>query len=504
MKEFDVLIVGSGLGGLECGYILSKEGYNVCILEKNRQFGGNLQIYVRDKCIFDTGIHYIGGLSEGQNLHQFFKYLGIIDKLKMKKLDEDAFDKISFDGDPIEYKYAQGYDRFRETLISYFPGEKEAIEKYCHGIQDLVSHFPLYHLKEGDETAFFSKNLSVGAKHFIESLTSNTRLRNVLAGNNLLYAGVADKTPLYVHALVLNSYIESSWKLVDGGSQIAKYLVQGIQQLGGTVLNYQEVIKFGFDNHDLTHVETASGERFYAKQFISNAHPTQTMRLISPEKLKKAYRNRMSSLENTTAIFILNLVLKKDTFPYLNYNHYHYKKEDVWDTIETPFEQWPESYALFTPASTKNLVYADCMSIMAYMKFDWMEKWQHSTNMIPRHQQPRGDDYEEFKLVLSDKLINEVEKKFPGIRSQIKSMNSSTPLSFRDYIGNSDGSLYGVLKDYNEPMRTFISPRTKIPNLFLTGQNLNLHGVLGVTIGAIKTCAEFVGMNYLLKRINAV
>ena len=47
MQKFDVVIVGSGLGGLACGTILAKEGYKVCILEKNKQIGGMLQIFVR-------------------------------------------------------------------------------------------------------------------------------------------------------------------------------------------------------------------------------------------------------------------------------------------------------------------------------------------------------------------------------------------------------------------------------------------------------------------------
>ncbi|MEO8583984.1 MAG: NAD(P)-binding protein, partial [Flavitalea sp.] len=76
MEDFDVIIIGSGMGGLVCGSLLSREGYKVCILEKNKQIGGCLQTYVRDKVIFDSGVHYLGGLSKGQNLYQIFKYLG--------------------------------------------------------------------------------------------------------------------------------------------------------------------------------------------------------------------------------------------------------------------------------------------------------------------------------------------------------------------------------------------------------------------------------------------
>ena len=102
-EKYDVVIVGSGLGGLVSAIILAKEGRSVCVLEKNQQYGGNLQTFVRHKTIFDTGVHYIGGLSEGQNLYQYFKYLGIIDDIELKKLDEDGFDIITFDDDETEY-----------------------------------------------------------------------------------------------------------------------------------------------------------------------------------------------------------------------------------------------------------------------------------------------------------------------------------------------------------------------------------------------------------------
>ncbi|HOV10850.1 MAG TPA: NAD(P)-binding protein, partial [Bacteroidales bacterium] len=72
-NKFDVIIIGSGLGGLQCGYILSREGMKVCILEQHSQIGGCLQNFTRDNCLFDTGVHFIGGLDEGQVLNRYFR-----------------------------------------------------------------------------------------------------------------------------------------------------------------------------------------------------------------------------------------------------------------------------------------------------------------------------------------------------------------------------------------------------------------------------------------------
>jgi all-trans-retinol 13,14-reductase len=117
---YDVVIIGSGLGGLACGTILAKEGYKVCVVEKNKQIGGALQTFVRERVIFDSGVHYVGGLDKGQNMYQLFKYLGIMDKLKLRKTDEDVVDGLMFADDPKVYKYAQGYDRFIATLTADF------------------------------------------------------------------------------------------------------------------------------------------------------------------------------------------------------------------------------------------------------------------------------------------------------------------------------------------------------------------------------------------------
>lgn len=503
MKTYDVVIIGSGLGGLLCGYILSKEGYDICILEKNRQLGGNLQIFVRDKCIFDTGIHYIGGLAEGQNLYQYFRYFELMDKLKLHRLDMDRFDVISFDNDPVEYSYAQGYPNFVENLTEKFPKEREAIQTYADKLQEIVQCFPLYNLRPEIGILPDLEYLRISTKDYLASLTNNYKLQNVLAGSNMLYAGEADKTPMYMHALINNTYIESAWKCVDGGSQIAKYLARSIRNHGGKIINYKEVINFVFEGDDLVAVDMKDGDRIYGKNFISNIHPHNTLDMLEKGRIRKAYYTRVNSLENTNGMFTLHLVMRPNSFPYLNYNHYHHKTEDVWKMAQYDKENWPLGYAMFAPISSKTTHYAEALNVMAYMPFDEVKSWGHTFNTVSQ-ENDRGDDYEAFKIERAERMLDALEHKFPGIRSKIKNYYTSTPLSYRDYIGTKDGGVYGIIKDYKKHLNSFISARTRIPNLFFTGQNLHMHGVLGVTVGAILTCSEFVGHEYLLKKVKGV
>ncbi|CAN5546330.1 NAD(P)/FAD-dependent oxidoreductase [soil metagenome] len=500
MQKYDVVIVGSGLGGLACGTILAKEGYKVIILEKNKQIGGNLQTFVRDRVIFDSGVHYVGGLSKGQNLYQLFRYLGIMDKIKIRKMDEDVFDVIAFGGDPVVYKYAQSYEKFIDTLAGYFPEERAAITKYCDIIKEICSKFPLYNLRVGGGLFEKMDSLETDTKTFIESITSNKKLQHVLAGNNLLYAGVAYKTPLYVHALILNSYIESSYRFIDGGSQISKYLAREITSRGGKILKHVKVVKLKDQDGTLTYAETDKGERFYGDLFISNIHPAQTLDMTDSPLIKKVYRNRIKGLENSISVFYANVVMKKDSFRHLNHNYYYFEEENPWSVLNYTKENWPAGFAMFFTTSSKISPFTEGVTVMGYMRFDEVKKWQHTFNTVT-NEASRGEDYEAFKKEKAEILFNYVEKRFPGFKASIKSYTTATPLSARDYIGNEDGSLYGLTKDFREPLKTFISPRTKLPNLFLTGQNINLHGILGVTVSSILTCAQILGMEYLIDEI---
>ncbi len=488
------------MGGLVCADILSREGYSVCVFEKNKQIGGCLQTYVRDRVIFDSGVHYLGGLGEGQNLYQVFKYLGIMDRLKLQKMDEDVFDKIIVENDPKEYVYAQGYENFIQHLLKDFPNEEKALRAYCDKIKEVCSKFPLYNLRSGGDINEKTSVLEIDAEAYIASITNDEKLRAVLAGNNTLYAGVGGKTPLYVHAMILNSYIESSWKCIDGGSNIGKYMAQNIRQHGGEIHRNTEVKRIVVEDGKVSSVELADGRQVKAKYFISNMHPVQTLEMTETDIIKPAYRTRVKELENTVSSFIVNIVFKKDVFPYLKHNYYYHKEGQVWNMTDYTEENWPLGYALFFSASSKMDKYAESMTILAYMKFDEVKQWADTYNTVSK-EEDRGKEYEEFKKRKAELLIDLVQEKFPGLRDAIRSYYTATPLSYRDYIGNADGSMYGIAKDYRNPLKTFISARTKIPNLYLTGQNLNLHGVLGAAMSGLVTCVAFMGNETIIEKI---
>jgi phytoene dehydrogenase-like protein len=128
-------------------------------------------------------------------------------------------------------------------------------------------------------------------------------------------------------------------------------------------------------------------------------------------------------------------------------------------------------------------------------------RWEEMTPWLDTTVENRGDSYLAFKQMKASKVMDQVEKDFPGIRKAVRSTYTSSPLTYRDYTGTWEGSVYGIQKDFRNPLKTMILPRTRLRNLLLTGQNTNVHGVVGVTIGSFLTCAELLGKNYLMKKM---
>ncbi len=502
-KHYDILVIGSGLGGLVSALILAKEGLKVCVLEKNNQYGGNLQTFSRDKLIFDTGVHYIGGLSEGQNLHHFFSYLEIMKDLELQKMDVDGYDKITFGEDLTEYPHAQGYKNFVEQLVKFFPDERQNLETYCQEIQEICNHFPRYNVV--GKHNYNEEVLHLNTKRFIESITSNEKLQAVLLGSNFLYAGDSENSPFYVHALTVNSYIQSAYKCVKGGSQISKLLIKKLREYGADVFKHSEVSEMIFDDKDILRgAKTLSGKEFYANIFISNIEIRSMVKLIGEKRFKKSFVNRILSWKPISSCFSVYLVLKPNEIQNFNYNIYHYSSKNlVWSAFEYQKENWPETYMLSSTSSKKNREFAESLTAISYMSFEEVKEWENTFNTIADTSE-RGKLYEQFKLEKAERMIDALEKKFPNLRTSIKYIYTSSPLSYRDYIGSFEGNMYGYSKTSENPLKTMVSPRTKINNLFLTGQSVNMHGILGCTIGAFNTCAEILEKDLIDERLQEV
>ena len=487
------IIIGSGLGGLSSGCILAKNGYDVTILEQGNQIGGCLQCFKRGDSIFDTGMHYIGSADKGQTLYAMFKYLGILSEVKLQKLDTNGYDIISYMGK--HYRLATGREDFVKALSEKFPDSKEELYKYYDTIKLVASSSAIHSLNENVDLNIHAEYQLKSVNDVIDSLITNPILRQVLTGVLPLYAGERDKTPFTTHALIMDFYLESAYRIIGGSSIVADALAAQISKLNGRILTNKKVVKIETDDRHATGVFTEDGNCFKADLIISSIHPACTMELTSSKLLRTAYRKRIKEFHNTTSAFVVYLKFRENMVQYMNHNLYYYRSESTWGCEKYDGQSWPKSILYMHFCHKENPEYADSGEIITYMDYNEMKPW------FGTHIGNRGEDYKQFKRKKAETIIDALEVEIPGLRNCIECYYTSTPLTYRDYTGVPEGAMYGVAKNVNVIGLGTVSSRTRIPNLFLTGQSITSHGMMGVLAGSFITCSEILTTEVLFPQL---
>ena len=495
MKKYDVIIFGGGIGGLASGIILSKEGLSVCVLEQHSVIGGCLQSFKRHGRTLDTGMHYIGSMGKDQIMYQYFKYFGITDDLRLHKLNDDGFDYFHF-SDGESYCHAAGNERFVDTLSRRFPEDRKGIETIVNQMQNIGDMIAPEVLRSGKLYNRGGKDYTtVSAYSEIERNINNDRLRNVMAGNTGLYAGDKLTTSMYEYGVITHSYIQGAYAFEDGSQQLADLMVHQIERNGGEVRLNARVEKIHLEGDKAEYVELTSGERIFGERIISSIHPATTFSILENNTVyKKAFFTRMNSLANTYGIFTTYLLMKPNTVKYENSNHFYFNINDVW-SLDYMYKGANIPGVLMCMQPNSRNQYTDVISLLTPMPFEQCARWADTT--IGR----RGDDYKAFKEHFGNAVIDFVSQFNPNLKENIEFIHTASPLTYRDYTSTPEGSAYGLVKDCRNPLASLVFARTKISNLLITGQSLNIHGCLGATISAAVTCSEILGEEYLAKKI---
>lgn len=464
--KYDVVIIGSGLGGLICARQLALSGRRVVVLERQHAPGGCLQSYRRGGLEFDTGLHYVGGLGEGQSLHEAFKTLGLL-QLPWQRLDADGFDQITIDGQT--FPLAEGFDHFADTLAHYFPQECEALQQFTTMLRNLPT------MEECSQ---------VNAYDYLTSLFHDPLLVNIVSAAAMKMELRRESLPLFTFAHGLSSYVQSSWRLKGSGNLIVNSLLKDIQAAGGELCCGAEVCELLEADQTLgskiVAARCTNGEIFEGDLFISDVHPKLTLSWLKNAKLQKSmFFRRIGMLENTFGMFTVSLVLKPDVLPYFNHNKYVYRKANVWTFHEDEDSVGGVMVSARVPEDGSR--YVRQIDLLTPQSWSVCQNWE---NTRVGH---RGEGYEQQKERLADECIRLAEQVLPGLSDMIEKRYTSTPLTWRDYTLSPCGSAFGVRKDCRMPLMTMLSSKTPVSNLFLTGQSLMLHGLEGVTQMAFNT-----------------
>ena len=491
------VIIGGGLGGLVSGALLAKEGVRVTIVEKNPVVGGGLMSFSRFGRVFDTGMHVVGGLNPGWNMHRLFSYLGVIDRFETEPMPLNCTDSVYVAEDAATYNIAATAEGFIASLSQYFPHQHANLVNYVDAIGSIASQMPFFFLHSLRELPReYCDEFNMPVERFIAKYITDPKLQAVLSYINMFYAGRANCTPAYQHAIISTIYLGGQARFVGGSHHLARALSDVVTSNGGTVVTGQCVERLITHDGRITAVETADGSRYEADCFVSDIAPDALLGMLdNPRVMPKAYRKRVGALKHSGSAFTLNIALRKSSFAYLPHTGYFMARySDVWNHGHA--DNWPSGFLYMTPPVENQGQWAEKMMVTVPMDWSMVEKWKDTT---VGH---RGDDYKQWKRQCADTVLGCLESVFPGFGNTIEAIDTASPLTIRDYVGYTYGSMAGFMKDYQSVSMSMMSTRTKVPNLFLTGQNIHLHGFCGVSLTAIRTCEAILGMDTIINKLN--
>lgn len=492
------IIIGGGIGGLFTGAFLAKNGIKVTVLEKNGIIGGGLQCFRRKNKIYETGMHVMGGFEEGGSLLKICKYLGIFDTLKIHHIDHDCMDEIRYGKTGEVFRIPSGKEAFIARMSEYFPHEATGIRNYVDEIYRLTEEVPLFYLKEEPQGfVIHSDEFIWPADRLISHYVSDKKLQEILAYLNPLYGGVEGHTPAYIHALINVLYINGAARFIDGSQQLADALKCVICAYGGEVLSDSEVIKIEVEEKNVVFVETKNGSRFSGDWYISSVHPTEMLRLVPKGTFLKGFTNRLNQIPNSYSAFSLFIDLRPRMLPYIDHTCYYMEDYgSMWVQDRFDDADWPKGFMYMTPPDSNQGEYAARLLVHCIMSYDQVRKWEKTT--IGR----RGEAYNTWKQECIDKILGKLEIVFPGFSKMTANVYAASPLTIRDYYHTKEGAIFGYRKDCEDLIFSQLPVYTKVRNLLLTGQNINLHGICGVPLTAINTSEAILGINTIINKIN--
>ena len=518
--DYDVIVIGSGIGGLCSAALLSQMGKKVLVLEQHYTAGGFTHAYEREGYEWDVGVHYIGDMGRKSQGRGLFDYISG-GQLKWAEMDP-VYDRIIL-GDE-HFDFVAGKENFKNSLKQQFPDDTVAIDQYV----DLVTTTTKYMAAVSQTKAMprpLAKLMSLSSKNkfpdyaldssynVLKGLTDNEKLIAVLCGQWGDHGCPPKESVFLMHALIAGHYFNGGFYPVGGASKIAETIIPQIQVSGGDVLTYADVQEILIVDDRAVGVEMVDGHCLYADYIISNAGVVNTFTKLLPAAIsdKFGYRDRVQSLATSMSHGGMYIGLrgtadelqlpKTNLWIYLDQHH----DENVAALRKDPSAPLPLVYVSFPSAKDPNFQRrhpgrSTIEIVIGPCDFEQYRQW------ADKIWGKRGDDYEALKADLSERMLAALYKQLPHLQGKIDYSEVSTPLSTNHFCRYKQGEAYGLAHTKARFEQEWLTPKTRVKGLYLTGQDLISCGVVGALMAGMVTAMSVVGLRgagTLMKKIKS-
>jgi all-trans-retinol 13,14-reductase len=473
-KPFDALIIGSGIGGLSTGIILSRLHQRVAVIEKNPLPGGLMRSYARDGVDCPVGVHYFGAFGEGQPLRRMFDYLGVTEAVAAERMGQGGpIDRYLFDD--FTFDLPEGIDAFAETLETAFPEDRRQIAAIVGNIRAMADLQNSLAFFSSTAIPFLDADLFSPLAVYLAKLNCSARLRSVLSVASRWMGLSEHDCPVIYHHLALASYLLSAWRLRGCGSDLAEAFVSRFAGLGGSLVCNDPAAAILTDGQEVAGVRLASGRVLRGTRVVAAVHPKAVLAMLPEGAVKPRQARRIRGLAETEGLFAVSVAVDARTHPGLPHNIYR---------LRTDREGWISDgvfHQLRAGGEGKSLLLMITKSLFS----EW-RRWEDTTTGR------RGVDYREEKIRRADLLLGRAEEVF-GSLAGAKIIDTYTPLTLRDRVNSPCGSPYGIMRSACQLPAAAALHRRLLGGLFFAGQNALAPGILGTVLGSFQAVRQMIG-----------
>ncbi len=484
-NNYDVIVIGAGMGGLTCALKLAAAGKKVLVLERQPAPGGIATSFKRNGFTFESVLHYVDGLAPDGEIRNFLDEHGVSKKVDFIEVKE--FGRVIYP--EHDFLIRNDFDSLKLWLKSNFPQDEEGIERFFRDIDKFYrqldrfaeSRIPdwLKLLLSPFIYPSIIKTSCLTLEQFITKRIKDKRARSII-GTIWGFLGPAPSeiSAFYFLIVFRGCWGESTAFIKGGFSSLFNAIVERIRELGSEV-RFNSVVKeiITGQNRRVRGVRTIDGEEFTASAVISNANALDTLaKLIDCDPLKEAYAQKLSSMKKSLSGTQLYLGLD---IPITTLGMSH-----ILMCINTTYDHDQNCrYCICSDYQRCNLLVTSHSqldpglapsekSTLYAMTLDNYANWD---NLTP-------EEYEKKKKEFADIILARLEKYLPGISGHIEILEVATPKTMEKFGLLAEGALYGFAQTPGQSSINRLSQETKIKGLFLAGAwtqpGAGIHGCL--------------------------